>query len=105
MPRKYVSKFSLLRGQWTENYLKAAIVKIKKNQLSIKIYGSPSRTLRQRLQSGILKKIVLEKPPALRLENENRIVCYIKKLQTAGFASTVKVVKKTLIVLLKTDLN
>lgn len=60
MPRKYVRKHTVVRGQWTEENLILAMEKVKNGEISKneaqRLYGIPIRTLSRRLKTGDTKK-------------------------------------------------
>ncbi|KAB0796098.1 hypothetical protein PPYR_10159 [Photinus pyralis] len=77
---------------WTEEDLRSAMDKVKTRQMGVneacRVYNTPSRTLRRHLNTCVSTKVHVGKLPVLGVENENRLVKHIKKLQSLGFSPT-----------------
>ncbi|CAH2003443.1 unnamed protein product [Acanthoscelides obtectus] len=92
MPTKYNRRSTSLRGQWTKEQLLLAIAAVNNNSMGVneaaRHFNVPATTLRRRKKSGNL--VVGPQGPSacLGIQNENKIVTHIKKLQAHGFAPT-----------------
>lgn len=91
MPRTYVRKST--RGEWTEEDLRAAANALRQQPTPsanaiAKEYRIPLRTLMRRLKNKNLEKGSLGPTASLGIENELKLVSYIKRLEKIGYAPT-----------------
>lgn len=95
MPRNYIRTTN--RAEWTEDELKSAVALLNEGHRSAnsiaKEFHIPLRTLLRRARSGKLHKGSLGPTGCLGIENEQKLVQYIQKLEKAGYAATSKEIR------------
>lgn len=97
MPNKYKRKAVAVRGNWSEESLKAAISAVKNDEFSVRAaaiqYKIPRKTLERRLKKNNDKKGPMGPSSVFGEENEKKFVAHIKTMQAKGFPLTMKDVR------------
>lgn len=97
MPTEYKRKTGSTRGSWREVDLEKAVDAVNNKSVGIneaaRIYNIPKTTLKRRLKKGVLSKGSMGRNSVLGLENEQKIVGHITKLQASGFSPSRDTVK------------
>lgn len=98
MPNKYKRKAVAIRGNWSEESLKAAIIALKNAEMSVyaaaKMYQIPRKTLERRFKQNNDKKGPMGPSSLFGKENENKLANHIKSMQAKGFPLTIDDVRK-----------
>lgn len=98
MPNKYKRKAVAVRGNWSEESLKAAINAVKNDGSSVRAasfqYQIPRKTLERRIKKNNDKKGPMGPPSLFGEENEKKLVTHIKTMQAKGFPLTMDDVRK-----------
>lgn len=98
MPNKYIRKAVAVRGNWSEDSLKAAISAVKNDGLFVRAaavqYKIPRKTLERRLKNNNDKKGPMGPSSLFGEQNEKKLVVHIKTMQAKGFPLTLNDVRK-----------
>ncbi|CAB3256884.1 unnamed protein product [Arctia plantaginis] len=98
MPNTYKRKAAAVRGNWTEEALKAAISAVKNDRLSVRAAANefkiPRKTLERRIKKNNDKKGPMGPSSLFGEENEKKLAAHIKSMQAKGFPLTMDDVRK-----------
>lgn len=90
MVYKYIRKSD--RASWSEENLVAAVEKVKRNEIPLKMaskmYEIPYTTLRKHVQKGTKKKFLGRYKPVFDIKREAELVNYINKMDEVFFGLT-----------------
>lgn len=92
MPTKYIRKQGSTRGNWTEEDLIQAMRSVQEHRMGVneasRYYNIPKTTLKRKLSKNCTIKGPFGPSSVLGIENEQKLVKHIKKLQSCGFSPT-----------------
>ena len=98
MPNKYKRKAVAVRGNWSEESLKAAIGAVKNDGLSVRAaaieHKIPRKTLERRINKNNDKKGPMGPSSLFGEDNEKKLATHIKTMQAKGFPLTMKDVRQ-----------
>lgn len=98
MPTKYKRKVAAMRGNWTEEALKAAINAVKNDGVSVRAasisYKIPRKTLERRCKKNDYKKGPMGPSSCFGNENEKKLAAHIRSMQAKGFPLTMDDARK-----------